>query len=1726
MPSAEVSVGTSPAAMLDGASLGATQTWQYFDVPESEDTATEVVTRHDTFTLDREGVPSIPAPALPAALEAPLPAVPESALLAPQREAELPSLTGSDGLLPLPVTAGGRGRRALVARPAPAVFTPLSHEDNFADVRLGVSLAAPGLAGRPGLLDEAQVRRPGDLAGLSDKLFQLLQPMAGGYSAAAAERRDMTWPQYLSSLMSEPRALAADYITNPASGASFYNPQGLAWDHADLFAGNTYLTAALPKMLAGAVSAQIRLPGRAQWPTVSLEHLADVRHVYITGRETPNQMLKQFNANADAVQHQVEVLSGTLLQHWIEISGQLKHTNYDFGNGLGPLLDVDHIVWNTFLSAVRERYGHDTGLKRTHLGMIQVFLGVNYVYGVNPYEPAKGFTEPSGYQPGPRQYVRDDKVRWVELWVPATQKHLWEAIAEAQKPLVAVRAMPTPSEVPAIAEVTDETLPAEVAVPTPPAERLPRDIPLPAVSPGEAAALARPTEDVHLPPPPGELLAAAGPSTEPVATGPRRLDFFPPGARRYTGRAARIVQAGDEGSLSASESDGDGEDSGPGITVSSRRNSPLRGILPGRFAPGFQSRGSGFEEPDEAWDDDLPLPEISQQATAVLSAHFPRAPATPGPQAREYVDAEDDEEDLRSEDEDEDEAQLPEEPGPVPTPLVDLVRTLRDKEPRRVRRDPDELLRLLDDGSRQSTPGLVTPATESEKVARQATAQDPEETIEWVAEQVTTGATPVTAEADVEAAGDVKSAAKGKAAAEASPPGLAEHGAPGASVEKTDSESEYAREPEDHFERLSGRTPAETVARAWREVPSGFGLPEGPDWWKAAFQLDAATATTFVLERSPDANGDYLTRGGARPPAQIFIRGSDSTRLAQELSSRLAGHNVVVTGVRGNLSRLLRAVTHFTRSRFVAFLGGKKVKSGRGNLAAFLSDVSSITAKEGTGAGESPAGSRRQPRGPRSTRGSPGSRFWLRARARARARMAPAFPDGRIRSLGGLLYQPPRGLTVLRVPNRAVERGLLRDDHLNRIAELQRRGRLRVFEQSAGEGGPMRLDVEPPIVPGAGHEIRRTVVAASELYPPGAARGYALDYDGNIGIGWTPQHAEPNPPWAAPEPVGARAVNVPAWHDSDEGRHRSLSALARVGARSGLQLVVDPGGKAAEFLRRAAEAVRVTPAEDRLVLQRVFAEAMEDDGEGLAGLSADLLAGLLVFDRNVRIVDESGTILPDLNARAVYRSRSTADGATEVVAVSPDQPDPSVRLGAEYLTDTTIGGTGLGMMSEALGIRPAWYEWERYKETPSTADTAALSKSLAGRSPAETVAEAWRRTPSGFTLAEDLAQWQAAQGLGRLEQADTFTLSQSPDANGDYLVRGSRLSIAALAQQVAAQLTAQGRRPPTQLYIHGPDSARLARELSRWLAPHNVAVIGVRGRFSSLLSGKTFTRSRWVAYLNGKSAGTARGDLSWLLGRVTRAQSQPQSQPWAGPSPSPPGSADDDGGAPVIIGVSPVPTDDIVDLPGTSSGARRPSRPGREIAINDIPAGGDDEVILPDISGIPWPPPPDDAWGDEPNRHGRRGGHRWAADPVGRKYSKSAAISSSAGPARRADALVAEQDQPSTTEQEPAVGLALADLSPKEAADQINALLGSRKWNGTDAGLLRGMVLNRVRERTRTQPPGAEAGDQEAQRAAALASVSFRQVVEGYRIAQEHGRRGGPDQMAEWIAEVLLSGSP
>jgi hypothetical protein len=395
--SAEVTVGTAPLIPLDFASSGATQTWQRFTIPEDAATASSVITRHDIHTLDREGVPAPPAPRAPGRQ------VPPAAVRQPGWEPELPA-----------VTLGRLGRA-----------------DSFAQLRQGPVIPAEKLA-------EIQVARPGDLITLRGKLARLLLPMAASYVAAQDQaggdgsvRSGLAWAAWQNT-----QAVWANYGPSAPPGASLYKPQSLTIDQAHVFASNTHLTGNLPAMLTGArggqpgfVTADIVLPGRLQWPRVSLEYLADVAAVHITGRESPNMMDKLFHAHASLSTMQAESLSGTLWSMWVNVSGQLRKRPYDYNNNLGPLVGADHIVWHTYLQKVTDRFGHDFGLKRTHLGMTQVMLGVHYSYGVNPYRSGRSLLDLARYWPGQRQYFRDDEVRWAEIWVPTVDKHYWEGLA-------------------------------------------------------------------------------------------------------------------------------------------------------------------------------------------------------------------------------------------------------------------------------------------------------------------------------------------------------------------------------------------------------------------------------------------------------------------------------------------------------------------------------------------------------------------------------------------------------------------------------------------------------------------------------------------------------------------------------------------------------------------------------------------------------------------------------------------------------------------------------------------------------------------------------------------------------------------------------------------------------------------------------------------------------------------------------------------------------------------------------------------------------------------------------------------------------------------------------------------------------------------------------------------------------------------------------------------------
>ncbi|WP_228563920.1 hypothetical protein [Catenulispora rubra] len=156
---------------------------------------------------------------------------------------------------------------------------------------------------------------------------------------------------------------------------------------------------------------------------------------------------------------------------------------------------------------------------------------------------------------------------------------------------------------------------------------------------------------------------------------------------------------------------------------------------------------------------------------------------------------------------------------------------------------------------------------------------------------------------------------------------------------------------------------------------------------------------------------------------------------------------------------------------------------------------------------------------------------------------------------------------------------------------------------------------------------------------------------------------------------GWRQAGTNRWGTDAPTRHDALADLARQAGRTGLQLVVKRDSPFATELRETARALRpddwlTTDAEvtRRGQLQDQLAAARENDGAGLDGLTDDQLRQLLVTDRSVRIVDEHGIALPELNARETIGGRTVdVNGiATREYEVVDQRPvDTSLRLNEE-----------------------------------------------------------------------------------------------------------------------------------------------------------------------------------------------------------------------------------------------------------------------------------------------------------------------------------------------------------------------------------------------------------------------------------------------------------------------------
>jgi hypothetical protein len=376
--SAAITVDSAPSVMLDAATLGYFQGSENVTVPEPPETAVTFVTEHSTWLLDQLFQPSLAdlgrIPPLPAA-SAPVPRA--NPLGVPSWDPSLPRIQ----------------------------VTQLARESDFASLRGGLDVAA-ALAQSPDLLDDIQVAWPGSLAGLRAKVTRLLLPAATPSSAAGQGLFD----SYLRSPLN-------NYLLKPPAGSGWMNPRSLSFRQAAVTTSNPFVKSRLPAMITGAVTTELKLPGRAQWPLADLEMMADVLQVH-EGRTMHDVMTRDFQANAAAVQEGTDVVKGTYFGSWVEPALQPKDRPYDYNNGFGPLFGYDHITTNSNSAPSRRRYAQEVGTKKTWVGYTQLFLDVRYRAGVRAH--ASGL-----WGRFPREYFTDDEVLRAEIWVPTRHKEIW-----------------------------------------------------------------------------------------------------------------------------------------------------------------------------------------------------------------------------------------------------------------------------------------------------------------------------------------------------------------------------------------------------------------------------------------------------------------------------------------------------------------------------------------------------------------------------------------------------------------------------------------------------------------------------------------------------------------------------------------------------------------------------------------------------------------------------------------------------------------------------------------------------------------------------------------------------------------------------------------------------------------------------------------------------------------------------------------------------------------------------------------------------------------------------------------------------------------------------------------------------------------------------------------------------------------------------------------------------
>ncbi|MFD0584779.1 hypothetical protein [Dactylosporangium darangshiense] len=375
--SATVRVDTAPAAMVDAATLGATQTSTVWEVGPRQlaDPATVV---YDPRLLEPLDTPA--PPDLATDVDDP----PTSASAA------------RPGTLHHPVGRPPGATRPITSEPPtdPPIRT-LSDVGAFHEIIRGTRPPVD-----PRALSDLRVDNIADLDRVRKLAFRLVVPSPLPYTGSRWQRLTALWD---------------NYVANPPLGASWLRSRAYQEDFLASIINPVFLAARLPALLTDGLPVPVRLPGRFFSTDAHLELFAEVVAVD-RGRSTDNVKVRRGNARADEVRNSTAVTAGSTWQPWLNLdwpkNGGAVADNAGRSNAVGGLLGLDLITQHQDKAQQRSRTSFGRTDKSTGWSYTQVRLHVRWSVGLRP-ATSRYLANP------PRRAIIADTVQQITVSIPS-----------------------------------------------------------------------------------------------------------------------------------------------------------------------------------------------------------------------------------------------------------------------------------------------------------------------------------------------------------------------------------------------------------------------------------------------------------------------------------------------------------------------------------------------------------------------------------------------------------------------------------------------------------------------------------------------------------------------------------------------------------------------------------------------------------------------------------------------------------------------------------------------------------------------------------------------------------------------------------------------------------------------------------------------------------------------------------------------------------------------------------------------------------------------------------------------------------------------------------------------------------------------------------------------------------------------------------------------------------